>query len=488
MKSSDLFASRWGIIFAGLGMAVGTGNLWRFPRIVAQYGGGAFIIPWMIFLFMWSIPLLIIELSIGRKTRRSVVGSFRELAGEKYTWMGMFVAFVPTAITFYYAVVAGWCLKYFFASTFHGLIQKDTIAYWRLFSASWEPLVYHIGAIALGCFIIYSGIVKGIERTNKILIPALFGILIISIVRVLTLPGAGAGLNFLFSPNLSLLGDYRVWLNALSQSAWSTGAGWGLILTYAIYSHRNQNPVRTAATLGFGDNTASLLAATLIVPTVFAYFAGPGFSQDKVMDVLKTDNLGLTFIWIPQLFAKIPGGAFFLSLFFLALCFAAITSLISQLELIASVFIDAGFTRKKAVITVGVLCTVMGLPSAMSLAFFNNQDWVWGLGLMVNGLFLTFLVLRVGPRKFREEIISTPECPVRLGRGFDFLVGVLLPVQVAVMLGWWFYSAYSGDPENWLKIFSVESLGTVFFQWAVAIAVFLFLNKTLNARFKKYES
>lgn len=488
MKSSELFASRWGIIFAGLGMAVGTGNLWRFPRIVAQYGGGAFIIPWMIFLFIWSIPLLIIELSIGRKTRRSVVGSFRELMGEKYTWMGMFVAFVPTAITFYYAVVAGWCLKYFFASTFHGLTQKDTTAYWRLFTVSWEPLAYLVAAIALGCFIIYSGIVKGIERANKILIPSLFVIIIISIVRVMTLPGAEAGLNFLFSPNLSLLTDYRVWLNALSQSAWSTGAGWGLILTYAIYSHRNQNPVRTAATLGFGDNTASLLAATLVVPTVFAYFSGPGFSEEKVMEVLKADNLGLTFIWIPQLFANIPGGAFFLSLFFLALCFAAITSLISMLELVASVFIDAGFTRKRAVLTVGVLCLAMGLPSALSLAFFHNQDWVWGLGLMVNGLFLTFLVLKVGPRKFREEVISTPDSPVRLGRWFDYLVGILLPLQVTVMLGWWFYSAYSGDPENWLKIFSVESLGTVFFQWAVALAAFLFLNKTLNARFKKYES
>jgi len=288
MQIKDQFSSRWGIIFAGLGMAIGTGNIWRFPRVVSQNGGGAFMIAWLFFLFFWSIPLLIIEMSIGRnggafmiawlfflffwsiplliiemsigrKTRLGVIGSFGTVMGKKFTWMGTFVAFVPTAITFYYTVVTGWCLKYFFATSFQGLIKKDSLQFWRGFTSSWEPVIFHFAAITIGCFIIYSGVVKGIERWNKFFIPSLFILLIIGCLRVLTLPGAFKGMNFLFSPNFPMLLNYKIWLNALSQSAWSTGAGWGLMLTYSIYSRKEENPIITSSTIGFGNCVASLL-------------------------------------------------------------------------------------------------------------------------------------------------------------------------------------------------------------------------------------
>ena len=290
------------------------------------------------------------------------------------------------------------------------------------------------------------------------------------------------GLDFLFSPNLAKLADYKVWLNALSQSAWSTGAGWGLILTYAVYSHKKENPILTSTTIGFGNNLASLLAAVAVIPTVFSNFSAQGFSTPKVLEVMKTDNQGLTFIWIPNLFSKIPAGTFFLALFFLALCFAAFSSLISQLELITRIFIDTGLTRKKAVRVVGISCFILGLPSAISMGFFNNQDWVWGLGLMVSGFFFTLAVLKVGPKKFREEIISTSENKINLGKGFDILVKVFLPLQFVAMLGWWFWQAYSENPNNWFNIFSQSTVGTVLFQWAVAIAVFIFFNKAITKK------
>jgi len=482
VNKKELFASRWGIIFAGLGMAVGTGNIWRFPRIVSQFGGGAFIIAWILFLFLWSIPLLVIEISIGKKTRLGVVGSFGKIIGSQYAWMGTFVAFVTTAITFYYTVVTGWCLKYFFATTFQGLIKKDSLKFWHSFTSSWEPVLFHLAAIGIGSFIIYSGVVKGIERANKILIPALFFLLIVGCLRALSLPGAFQGLDFLFSPNLAKLADYKVWLNALCQSAWSTGAGWGLILTYAVYSHQKENPIFTSTTIGFGNNLASLLAAVAVIPTVFSYFYVQGLSTPKVLEVMKTDNQGLTFIWLPNLFSKIPAGSFFLALFFLALCFAAFSSLISQLELITRIFIDAGLSRKKAVLVVGISCFIMGLPSAISMGFFNNQDWVWGLGLMVSGFFFTLVVLKVGPQKFREKIISTPENRINLGKGFDILVKFFLPLQFLAMLSWWLWQAYSEDPNNWFNIFSQSTVGTVLFQWAVAIAVFIFFNKTITKK------
>lgn len=482
MKKKEIFASRWGIIFAGLGMAVGTGNIWRFPRIVSQFGGGAFFIAWLFFLFFWSIPLLIVETTLGRKTRLGVVGTFGQIMGKNFTWMGTFVAFVPTAITFYYTVITGWCLKYFLASSFRGLIKRNSLQFWQSFTSSWEPVLFHFISIVLGCFIIYAGVVKGIEKANKILIPSLFILLIICCLRAVTLSEASQGLNFLFSPNLARLADYKIWLAALSQSAWSTGAGWGLMLTYAVYSRRGENPILISSTLGFGDYVASLLAAVTVIPTVFSYFSSQGFSHDKVMDVMKVNDQGLTFIWIPNLFSKIPAGSFFLSLFFLALCLAAFSSLVSLLELITRVLIDAGISRKKAVTIVAISCFAMGLPSAFSMGFFSNQDWVWGMGLLVNGLFFALAVIKFGPRNFRKEIISTSEWKMNLGKVFDVLVKFFLPFQALAMLFWWFWTSYSGDPQGWMNIFSQLSVGTVLFQWITALIIFILLNKIINRK------
>jgi len=481
MQKSESF-SRWGIIFAGIGMAIGTGNLWRFPRIVSQYGGGAFMIAWMFFLLIWAIPLLTVELSIGKKTGQGVIGSFGQMMGRNFAWMGTFVAFVTAAITFYYTVVTGWCIKYFFAASFHGLIRKEPIQYWDSFTSSWEPVGFHFLAVFIGCAIIYFGVTKGIERANKILIPSLFVLLLIAMARSLTLPGAVQGLNFLFAPNLSQLGNIELWLNALSQSAWSTGAGWGLMLTYGVYSRKKENPLLTATTLGFGNNFASLLAAVTVIPTVFAFFAGQNLAHEKVLDIMAQGNEGLTFKWIPILFSKIPSGAFFLALFFLALCFAAFSSLIAQLELITRIFMDSGLHRKKAVKVVGICCFVLGIPSAISMGFFKNQDWVWGMGLIVSGSFFLILVLKVGPKKIREEIITRPEHKIRLGRWFDYLVKFILPLQLLAMLVWWFWDSYSSDPENWLNIFARLSIGTALFQWAVAVAIFILFNRIITKK------
>jgi NSS family neurotransmitter:Na+ symporter len=482
MEKKELFASRWGIIFAGIGMAVGTGNIWRFPRIVSQQGGGAFIIAWLLFLFLWSIPLLIIEISLGKKTRLGVIGSFGKIMGTGFSWMGTFVAFVTTAIMFYYSVVTGWCLKYFFATSFQGLIKKNYANFWNSFTSSWEPVIFHLAAIGIGAFIIYSGVVKGIERANKILIPSLFLLLVVACLRTLTLPHAFEGLNFLFSPNLSRLTDHKVWLNALTQSAWSTGAGWGLILTYAVYSHKKENPVLTSATIGFGNNVASLLAAVAVIPTVFSFFSAQNISQEKVLEVMKADNQGLTFIWIPSLFSKIPAGSFFLALFFLALSFAAFSSLISMLELDTRILMDAGLSRKKAIFVVGAAGFLFGLPSALSMGFFNNQDWVWSFGLMLSGFFFILVFLKFGPRNFRKKIITSPGSKVKLGRWFDFAVSILLPLQFLAMIGWWFWKSYTEDPRTWYRIFSPFSLGTIFFQWIIALGIFIFLNKVINKK------
>lgn len=164
--SSEVFSSRFGLIVSVLGIAVGTGNIWRFPRIVSQNDGGTFLIPWAIFLVLWSLPLIIAEFAIGRYTRYGNIGSFVKLIGKRYAWMGAFIAFVATAIMFYYSVVTGWTLFYFWKSLTSGLPQTHnaSLSIWNSFISSNSPLLFHGLAITLGASIVYQGVVKGIER------------------------------------------------------------------------------------------------------------------------------------------------------------------------------------------------------------------------------------------------------------------------------------------------------------------------------------
>ena len=328
MTTDETFSSRWALIAAGLGMAVGTGNLWRFPRIAAQNGGAAFLISWMIFLVIWSLPLLIAEFGLGRGTRRGPVGAFASLLGKRYAWMGGFVAVTTIMIMFYYSVVTGWTLKYFVASATGGMAE-DPAAYWDAYSNSvWQPILFHVAAIALGGVIVARGIVGGIERANKLLIPLLFALLVVAVARSVTLDGAERGLAFLFQPDLSALANYRTWLEALTQSAWSTGAGWGLIIAYAVYVRREEDVVVNATAIGLGNNVASLLAGMAILPTAFALLP-----SSQALEAMAAGNTGLTFIWIPQLFSRVPLGGVFLAVFFLALFCAALSSLIAMIEM-----------------------------------------------------------------------------------------------------------------------------------------------------------
>jgi len=478
MKQAEFFSSRWGLILAALGMAVGTGNIWRFPRIVAQNGGGSFLIPWVIFLFLWSIPLLIIEFTIGRETRYGTVGAFGKFLGKKFTWMGAFVGFCTMAIMFYYSVVMGWCLKYLVAALSGNTGLFESQAFWESFTTSYQPVGFHMLAMTLGSFVIYKGVVAGIERANKILIPLLFSLLLLAAVRALTLPGAMSGLNYLFEPNLAALLNYRTWLEALSQSAWSTGAGWGLILTYAVYMKKEEGVVLNSFIAGLGNNTASLLAAMVILPTIFAILP-----YDEAMRAMASGNTGLTFIWIPKLFEQMPLGSFFMIVFFLALASAALSSLIAMLELATRIFMDAGLERHRAILFVATFGFLFGLPSALSLQFFNNQDWVWGLGLIISGMFFTFAAIKYGVDKMRTTLINVEGNDLAAGRWFNRIVTFLIPLEFVVLIVWWSWQAVTAyDPEGWWNPFRTFSLGTCIFQWLLAIVILVVLN---NKMFEK---
>ncbi len=486
MKQEEFFSSRWTLIIATIGIAVGTGNIWRFSRVVAQNGGGSFLIPWVIFLLIWSVPLIIAEFAIGKSTRLGPIGAISKTAGKNFAWMGAFIVFVSTAIMFYYSVVTGWCLKYFVSSITGEIFNiSNHINFWNNFSSGYQPLIYHFISMLIVSFIVYKGITKGIEKVTKFLVPALLIILLILFIRAVTLPNSFEGLKYFFTPDLNKILDYRIWLNALTQNAWDTGAGWGLILTYAIYMRQKEDISLNAALIGFGNNSVSLIAGIIIFSTVFALS-----SNDAINQVSQSGpaNTGLTFIYLPLLFAKISRAEvvniFFASIFFIALFFAALTSLISMVELATRTLIDFGFKRRRGVFIVAITGFLLGIPSAVNLNFFTNQDWVWGVGLILSGAFISFAIIKFGVNKFRTEIINGYGSDVKIGKWYNFVIGILIPLQVVVLISWWLISSVSWDPE-WWNPFHILNAGTIIFQWGIVLGTLISLNKLMVRQISK---
>ncbi|MCC5925270.1 MAG: sodium-dependent transporter [Bacteroidetes bacterium] len=489
MKTSthESFVSRWGLILSVLGIAIGTGNIWRFPRIVANNGGedgaGAFLIAWLTFLLLWSIPLIIAEYAIGRNGRRGVIGSFIALSGEKFAWMGSFVGFVAMAIMFYYSVVTGWCFYYFGSSLLFPLPENTDAAFavWNGFQSGWLPLVFHALAMALAAAVVLNG-VRAIERVNKVLIPVLLVILLISFVRAVSLPGSMDGIRYLFTPDWATLKKPELWLEALTQNAWDTGAGWGLILTYAAYMKSRDNVTISALQTGIGNNFISLFAAVIIFSTVFGTLGG-AMSDQEVLYIMQESgpaSTGLTFIWMPQLFLEVPAGRIFAVMFFLALSFAAFSSLISMVELSSKVFVDIGVSRKKAAISICGAGFLLGMPSALNLNIFANQDFVWGLGLMLSGAFIAFIAVRYDVKKFTSNLVNTNANGLQSGRWLGILIKYIIPLEVFVLLSWWIYrSAVEFSPDGWYNPFDTYSVATVLIQWGVVLGLFYLFNKTI---------
>jgi NSS family neurotransmitter:Na+ symporter len=424
-------------MLAMLGMAVGTGNIWRFPRVAASNGGGSFLVAWVVFLLLWSVPLILVEFAAGKETRRGPLGAFRQLAGPSHTWMGAWIAFVATAIMFYYSVVMGWTIRYLIGSVTASVPMTSVDAanaYWTGYIGSPWAIATHALAMVLGVGVVMRG-VKGIENAARVLIPSLLLLVIVLAIRAVTLDGASRGLAFLFTPDWGDLLSARLWLEALTQNAWDTGAGWGLITAYAVYLRARE------------DTT-----------------------------------LNAFLIWVPQLFGRMPGGSVFMVLFFLALVFAAWSSLIAMIELASRVLEDAGVTRRKAILTVGSLGFLLGLPSAIWIEVFRNQDWVWGVGLMVAGFFFAHMTYRYGVDRFRRTLVNSAGSDMRIGRWFNVAMR-LVAIEAIVLTVWWLWQAIDlEDLRASFTLFSTFNVGTVLIQWAIALTAFLALNRWLSRR------
>ncbi len=488
------FSSRMALLLSALGVAVGTGNIWRFPRIAAQNGGehgaGALIFAWVIFLFAWSIPLIITEYLVGKRFRSGVILAFTRGLGKKFSWMGGFVGVVALGISFFYAVVVGWAFYYFvyFLVTPLPGSAGSSLLIWDHFQGGIFPWLFHFMVVVLGGMAILKG-VRSIERVNFILIPALILIILFAVLKTLFLPGAWEGIGYLFKPDWNQLAQPGIWLQALTQNAWDTGAGWGLFLTYAAYMKAEHGTVKNAFITGIGNNTISILMAIMIFGTVFSILQyGGGFTDSQVMEVMKTSgpaSTGLTFVWLPQLFAGMHAGRLLAILFFMGLTFAGFSSLISMYELGSRVFIDMGLTRNKSVRIIVLIAFLAGLPSVADLNFLSNQDYVWGIGLIISGVFIALLAGNYGIRTLRSEFDYSGRDWIP-GTWWNVAVKYFLPVSGTLLILWWlFLSATVFAPGEWYNPFNPFSVMTCIVQWGLAIVLLLIFNRWLVGKVMK---
>ena len=517
MGKSDEFSSRWGLIFATIGAAIGTGNIWRFPRMVGANGGGTFLIPWLFFLFVWSIPLVIAEFALGKRSRTGTVGTFRIFGGKKLAWMGLWTAWISTAIGFYYAVVAGWCMNYFQLG-FRGQLTEgiDTVEVWNNFLMTTELVIlFQVLVIVITLGAIWGG-AKMIEKANTFMMLSLFALLFLALFLALWMDlsdGTLDGAMFMFSVDMDILMQPETWINGLSQSAWSCSAGMGMAITYAVYMKKDEDTTLNAFTMGLANNSISIIAGLTVLSAIFAV-------QDDPLATVTGGSSAITFLALPEVFAQAPGGSLtqwvMMWAFFLALTFAALTSMISTVELCVRNFVDHGFERNKAVGITGVALLVFGLPSTFVWIrlsadgvrfpeFLEVQDHIWGYGLMFSGLFIAYTIwqfgfkiwrekvaageageglmgyIRHGVPAFRDEFINTGDNDVWIGRWWDFVMFIAFPVLFTVLLVSYFGDMIANTPDVWNPS-NPHGLTIILLFWGVVGSLFVGFNHVLVAR------
>ncbi|HNS06086.1 MAG TPA: sodium-dependent transporter [Candidatus Saccharicenans sp.] len=476
---NDNWSSRVGFILASMGMAFGAGNIWRFPRVVAANDGGPFLIAFFVATIVWAVPMLMIEMVMGKTTRQGTIGAFRKFVGPRSTWMGAWIGFCCIFIMFYYSVVTGWAIRYLTYGV-TGVIRKgvDSEALWRQFTSSpQQTILFHFIAIGIAAFIIIGGVQKGLERANKIIVPSLIVILAILMTWVLTKPGAVQGLEYLFRPNLAGLLKAKVWLNAFTQAAWSVGAGWGLMLTYAVYMSEHDDIGANSFVIALADAGSSLLAAMGILPLVFA--VSP--SREMALQALQSGDTGLTFIYLAKFFPNLPAGSILAGLFFLALAISALASLLSMVELAVLNLSDFGINRRKAALITAAGAFILGVPSAWKISFQENQDMVWGVGLLISGVFFAYAVYKNGINNVRGMINESSW--IHVGKWFNVCV-IAIPIIFVVIFGWWVFQAITWYPDSWWNPWEKLSPGTMVLQWSVLMIAVVLLNKWFSEKIR----
>lgn len=359
MEKREGFKSSLGLFAAAVGSAVGLGNIWRFPTIVGENGGGAFLIIYLGIVALIGLPLMMTEFVIGREGQKDAIGSFKTLAPKKPWYisgvLGVLAAFF---ILSFYGVVAGWTLEYIVKAGTNSFAGQSSDAIINLFTSfisdPVKPILWQLVIMALTALVVSTGVQEGIERFAKILVPLLLVIIIILDIQALTLPGGMEGLKFLFQPDFSKLNG-KVFLAALGHAFFSLSLGMGIMITYGSYIGKKENLGRMALKISIADTVIALLAGIAIFPAVFSFGVDPA------------SGAGLVFMTLPNVFPQMPGGYFFGIMFFVLLALAALTSTISLLEVVVAYLVDSHkMNRKKATGLAATAITLVGIVASLS--------------------------------------------------------------------------------------------------------------------------
>lgn len=375
--SRERWSSATGFILVSIGSAVGIGNIWRFPYVMGVNGGGAFLVPYFIAIFVVALTILMVEYAIGRHYQKSIVGAFSAIS-PRLRYAGAFTVFVVVMILSYYWVIMGWVLAFF---SFFATGVNYSFAE---FSSSYLPLPFFAVAAALSLGVVRLGVKNGLERLSKVLIPVLFAMMLMLVAYSLTLPGTGEGLYFYLQPNFGRLGDPSVWTAAFGQAFFSLGVGMGVMLTYGSYMGK-ESISKYSAVIAVSDTSISFLAGLMIFPIVFTFGLDPAV------------GVQLAFVTLPSVFGQIAYGQALGAAFFLLLFFAAFTSAVSMLEVPVATLMEAHkMGRKKASALSSFLIFLLGMPAALSYTQLSPSAWGIPLLDLYDTAFGTIAIIATG--------------------------------------------------------------------------------------------
>lgn len=442
MENKEKFG-RFGAIMAMAGSAVGLGNMWRFPYLLGEHGGAAFLFVYMLFALLIALPLFLCEFIVGRRGGANCRGAYEKLSGGKGGWkhLGLLAVITCTIIFSYYSVIGGWCIEYFFRSCTFGfsadLTSEDLSNVFSSFVTSvWPPLLGFVFFVVLTCAIVRRGVKNGIERFGKVAMPILALIVVAIAVYVAFLPGAREGYIYMFKPDFSKL-DGSVLLDAMGQAFFSLSLGCGCIITYASYVRKKENILTHSVETSVIDVVFAIIAGCAIMPAVFAFGVNPGSGPSLVYETL------------PFIFSRMPAGNFIAIIFFGALLVATLTSSISMCEVVVAYFTqEKGLSRNKAIalitaiaIAVGSLCSLSFGPlssftinGSILFDFFDSMasNFFMVIGAMTVSIFVGWKMKKAdvfdeftsgGTKKFNTRVF-----PVVL-----FLIRYVTPIAILVI-------------------------------------------------------
>jgi len=437
-ENRSSFSGKIGFVLAAAGSAVGLGNIWRFPYLAAKYGGGIFLLVYLVLAVTFGFALMIAEISIGRKTGLSAIGAYEKL-DKRFSFIGYLGALVPAIILPYYSVIGGWVIKYLAAFVSGSAKASAGDRYFESFiSSTGEPIAWYLIFMGLTALVVILGVQKGIEKVSKIMMPVLVVLTLVVAVYSVTLPGAWEGVKYYITPNFSHFSVTTV-LAAMGQLFYSMSLSMGIMITYGSYMKKNVSIEKSVKQIEIFDTGIAFFAGLMIIPAVFAFSGGNEEALGK--------GPSLMFITLPKVFDAMPGGAIIGAVFFILVLFAALTSSISLMETIVSFMQDKfKMGRKLACFVVFLFCILMGLPSSLGfgllshvkiigLQFLDFFDFISNSVLMPIVAFLTciFVGYVIKPKTIIEEVTVDGNKFGRKGL-FVVMIKYIAPICIVLIL------------------------------------------------------